>query len=98
MGDANGGLHFIYVLAAGAARAVGVDLQFIGLDDDLGRLVGLGHDRDRRGRRVDPPRGLGGGDALDPVHPGLVLELAVDGAPAHLQHRLLEPAAAGAIG
>ena len=52
VGDADGGLRLVDVLAACAAGAVGVDLQVLGVDGEL-HLLRLGHD------------GHGGGGGLD---------------------------------
>ena len=60
-------------LAAGARRAVDVDLQVLLVDLDVD-LLGLGHHRDRRGRGVDAALRLGLGDALHAVRAALELE------------------------
>ena len=57
----------------GPVRAVDVDLQVVRIDLDLD-LLGLRHDGDSRGGRVDPPLRLRLGDALHAVRAALPLE------------------------
>src|SRR5579859_449421 len=83
---ANGRLSLVDVLAAGALCAVGVDLQVGRIDLDLDG-VDLGHDRDRRGRCVDPSARFRRGHALDAVDAALVLEQPVGPAALHADHR-----------
>ena len=77
MGDAHGGVGRVDRLAAGAGGAEGVDAEVLGFDLDVD-LFGFGQHGDGDGRGVDAALGLGGGDALDAVDAGLVLELRVD--------------------
>ena len=55
------------VLAAGAARAHGVDADVLGLDVDVD-VLGLRQHGDGGGRGVDAPAGLGDRDALHAMH------------------------------
>ena len=48
-------------------------------------LLAQWHDCDRGGRRVDPPRLLGRGNTLDPVHPHLKTKLLIDTLPFYLK-------------
>src|SRR4029077_18801542 len=60
-------------LAAGAGRAVDVDLEVVRVDLYVDRLR-LGHHGDRRGGGVDAALALGLGHALDAVSAALPLE------------------------
>ena len=60
-------------LPAGPGAPVDVDLEVVGIDLDLD-VLGLGQHRDGRRRGVDPPLGLGLGNALDAVCTALELE------------------------
>ena len=73
MGDADGRFGLVDVLAAGAARAHGVDLE-VGLVDDEIRLLRDRKHRDGRGGGVDASLRLGRRHALDPMHAALELE------------------------
>ena len=77
VGDADRRIGGVDALAAGAARAEGVDAQVLGLDLHVD-LLGLGQDRHRGGRGMDAAAGLGIGHALHAVDAALVLEPAVD--------------------
>ena len=74
MGDADGGIGLVDVLAAGAGGAEGVHLEVGGIDVIALHLVHLGHDRHGAGGGVDTPLGLGLRDALHAVGAGLELE------------------------
>src|SRR6266540_6769689 len=76
MSDANGRVGRVHALSARAGRAVDVGLEVVRVDLHLD-LLGLGHDGHGRGRRVDPPLGLGLGDSLYAVGASLPLEDAV---------------------
>ena len=71
MREADGRIGDVDVLAAGAARSVGVDAQVLVLDLDLDVLGQLRPDEDRRERRVAARRLIEGRDAHQPVHAGL---------------------------
>ena len=66
------------VLAAGARRAVGVDLEVRRVDRDVGDRIGLRHHRDRAGRGVDAALRLRLRHALHAMAARLELELRVD--------------------
>ena len=74
----------------GPGRAVDVDLQVALLDLDV-HLLGLGHDGDRRRRRVDASLRLGLGHPLDAVRPALELEDRVGAVALDRVRRLLDP-------
>ena len=77
VGDAHRGVRRVDALAAGTRGAHDVDAQVLIADLDLG-LLHLGQDGDGDGARMDPARGLGGGDALDAVHARLPAQALVD--------------------
>ena len=81
MGDADRRFGLVDVLAAGALRPHGVDLE-IGIVDRDVDLLGLGQHRDGRGRGVDAARRLGVGHALHAVHAGFELQPGEDAAAA----------------
>src|ERR1700688_693494 len=89
MGDADRRLGLVDVLAAGARRLIRVDLEIFRVDLDLD-VLGLGENRDGRGRRVHAALRFGDRDALDAVHATLILEEAVWLAALDRQHDLLE--------
>ena len=73
MRHAHGRVGLVDVLAAGAARAHGVDADVLRPDLDVD-LLGLGQHRDRRRRGVDAPARLGRRNALHAVHAGFELQ------------------------
>src|SRR5436305_708220 len=79
MRDADGGVGGVDALAAGSARAEGIDAQVLLVDLDVG-VLRFWQDGDGGGRRVDAAAGLGRRHALDAMHAALVLQLAVDAA------------------
>ena len=106
VGDAHRRVGRVDRLAAGARRAVDVDLQVVGIDLDVD-VLGLGQHGDRRGRGVDAALRLGDRHALHAVGAALVLEdrvgaVAVDGegvlAVADLERLDLEAQALGVLG
>ena len=66
VGDADGGLCLVHVLAAGAGSAVCVDLQVLGVNGEL-HLLRLRQHRHGGGAGVDPAGGLRLRHPLDPV-------------------------------
>ncbi len=66
VGDADGAVGLVDVLAAGALRPVGVDAQVLVVDLDVD-LLGLGQHRDGGGRGVDAAAALGDRHPLHPV-------------------------------
>ncbi len=94
MRDADGGFHFIDVLAARAAAAVGIDAQIRRIDDDI-NLLGLGKDGHGRSGGMDAPLRFGRGDALHPVHARFVLELPVDAGAIYFERGFLDAARVG---
>ena len=77
MRDAHGGLGLVDVLAALAARAVGVDFQIFVLDVHIDVVLDFGDDIDRRERRVPALVGVEGADSDEPVDSALRLAIAV---------------------
>ena len=77
MRDAHGGVGRVDALATGAAGAIHVDTQVLGLDVDLD-LIGLGQDGNGRRRSVNAALALGLGHALHAMHAALELHGAVD--------------------
>ena len=75
--DADGGFHLIHVLAAGAAGPEGVDLEVVVIDHDVHVLLDLGVHEDRCERSVPAFVRVKRGDADQPVHAGLGLEITV---------------------
>ena len=96
VGDADRGFGLVDVLAAGALRSHGVDLEVVRLDLDVD-VLDLGQHRDGRGRGVDAALRLGVGHALDAVHAGLELQPGERPAAPDLGDDFLE-AALGALG
>ena len=77
VGDADGGLGFIDVLPAGAARTEGVDLKVRRIDVNL-HFFGLGQHGHGNGGGVDTALGLGVRHALHAVHARLEFQAAVN--------------------
>ena len=92
MRDPDRGVGRVDRLAAGARRAVDVDLQILLVDLDVD-VLGLGHHRDGRGRGVDPALRLGVGHALHAVGAALVLVDRVGAVALDREDALLDPAA-----
>src|SRR5690606_32612722 len=78
MGDADGGIRLVHVLAAGTAGAKGVDADVGLVDLDLCQFIHGRHDRHGAGRGMDAALGLGLRYALYAVSAGLELERAID--------------------
>ena len=89
MGDADGGFGLVDVLAAGALRAHGVDLQVVVVDLDID-VLDLGQHRDGGGGRMDAAGGFGVGHALHAVHAGFEFELGEHAAAANFGDDFLE--------
>ena len=77
VGDADGAVGLVDVLAARAAGAEGVDAQVGRVQLHLRGGVGLGQHGDGAGAGVDATLRLGGGNALHAVAAGLELQPAV---------------------
>src|SRR3990172_335025 len=92
--DAHSGLDLVDVLAAGAARAVGPDLEFIRAALDV-HLFRLGQDGHRPGGSVDPPGRFCHRHPPNPVDPALVLQAAVRALSGDPEDDLLEAANPG---
>ena len=90
--DPHGGVGRVHGLAAGAGRAVDVDLEVVRVDLDLD-LLRLGHHGDRRRGGVDAALALGLGDALDAVGAALPLEDGVGAVALDRERDLLVAAA-----
>ena len=75
--DADRRVGLVDVLAAGARRAIRVDLQIRLVDLDLADVLRLREHGDRAGRRVNAPLRLGIRHALHAMHAGLELQLRV---------------------
>src|SRR5258706_9342219 len=88
VGEANRRIGLVHVLAAGAARAIGIDANVRWVDLDIGR-GDFGHHRHRRRRRVDAALRLGRRHALHAVAAGLELELRVGAMPDDARDDLL---------
>jgi hypothetical protein len=99
VGDADGGVGLVDVLAAGAGGPVGVDAQVALLSRSrCRRCPRLRHHGDRAGGGVDAPLGLGLRHPLHPVGAGLELEPAVDVPPSmRLMISLKPPCSPGAL-
>ena len=94
VGDADGRVGLVHVLAAGAARAVGVDAEVGLVDLDVDVVGDERADDHLRERRVAPVRLVERREAHEPVHAALGLEdpvgvLALDGERRRLEARLL---------
>ena len=86
MGDADRRFGLVDVLAAGALRAHGVDLQ-VGIVDGDVDVLGLRQHGDGRGGGVDAALRLGVRHALHPVHAALELQPREDAAALDLGRR-----------
>ena len=91
VGDAHRGVGLVDVLAARAARAVGVDAQVLVLDLDLDVVVDLGPGEDRGERGLAARVAVEGADADQPVHARLGGEVAVGVLPLHEDGGALDP-------
>ncbi len=89
VGEADRRIGLVDVLAAGAARAVGVDPQILVVDLDHHVVVDLRHHAHRSERGVAAGRRVVGADPHQAVHPGLALEVAVGVFAAHRERRAL---------
>src|SRR4029079_14906703 len=89
-------LDLVDVLPAGAAGAEDVDPDVLRVDLHID-LFDLGQYRDGRGRRVDPPLGLGCRNPLDAVDATLELQTRVGAASADLEHDLFKAADADVV-
>src|SRR5439155_1132722 len=92
--DAHRRVGLVDVLAAGARRAVRVDLQVVGIDDDLRGVLDHRRDLDAREARLAPVGGVERAQAHEPVHAALggveaVRVLAADAERRRLDARLL---------
>ena len=76
VGDADGGVGGVDVLAALAAGAVGVDAEVVGLDVDDDGVVDLGRDEDAGEAGVAALGGVEGGDADEAMDAGFAAEEA----------------------
>jgi hypothetical protein len=77
MGESDGRVGLVHVLAAGTARAIRVDAQVLVADADLDVLLDVGHHEHRRERRLTACVGVERRDAHQAVHAGLRLRVAV---------------------
>ena len=91
MGDADGGVRPVDVLAAVAGGAVGVDADFLGLDGDFD-VLHLGQDGHGGRAGVDAPGGLRHRDPLDAVDPAFKLHPSEGTQPHHGKHRFFNTA------
>jgi len=96
VGDADGRLVLLHVLAARAGRAVGVNLQVARIDLDV-HLVHLGQHSDSGRRGVDAALALGDWHTLHAVHAAFVLQARKRPVAAHLEHDLLVAAHASFV-
>ena len=101
--DAHRGVGLVDVLAARAGRAVRVDLQVVGLDLDLARVLDDRRDLDARERRLATVGGVERRQAHEPVHALLgaveaVGVLALDAERRRLDARLLPRAGLEQLG
>src|SRR6185437_5784746 len=85
------GFGLVDVLAAGALRPHGVDLQVVVVDLDIDVFY-LGQHRDGGRRGMDATGGFGIGHALHPVHAGFEFELGEHAAAVNLGDDFLETA------
>ena len=97
MGDADGRLCLVDVLAACAAGTVGVDLQVLGVNLHLD-LVRLRQHRYSDGGGVDTALGLGLGHALNAVHARLKFKFGVRSVAVDREADLLVAAKLGGVG
>ena len=77
VGDTDGGVGFVDVLAAGAGCAEGVDAQVGRVQLDVFEFVRFRHDGDGAGGGVDTALAFGGRDALHAVAAGFKFQTAV---------------------
>src|SRR3990172_2798436 len=77
VGQADGGIGLVDVLAAGALRTEGVDPDLVPVELDLGGVLDLGQDLDEGERRLAALLGVVGADPHEPVDPALRPEPAV---------------------
>ena len=91
MSDPDGRVVPVDVLAPGPRCPEGLDLQFLWVELDVD-LIGLGEDGHGNRRCMDPPGGLGLGDALDAVDAAFVLERGIDFLAPDVDDHFLEPA------
>ena len=91
MGDADGGLRLIDVLAAGTGGTERVDLQILGVDGKF-HFLRLRHDGHSGGRGLDAAGGLRFRYALDAVGAGLELQAGPRARALHLGADLLDAA------
>src|SRR5699024_245571 len=76
MGDADGGVGGVDVLAAVTGGAEDIDLEVVVVDLDID-ILSFGKNGDGGGGGVDAALRLGGRDALDAVDAGFVAKVAV---------------------
>ena len=88
--DAHGRVRDVDVLAAGAARAVGVDAEVLVGDLDLDVLVDLGRHVDGSERGVPPLRRVEGRDPHQPVDAHLALQVSVGVVPDDVERGALD--------
>src|SRR6267142_6876391 len=91
VGDPDRGFGLVDVLAAGALRAHGLDLEIVALGLDVD-FLDLRQHRHRRRRGVNAPLRFGVGHALHPVHAGFELQFGERAATLHFGDDFLEPA------
>ena len=91
MREAHRGVGDVDVLAAGAARPVGVDAQVVLVDLDIDVLGQLGPDVHGRERGVSPRRLIERRDAHQPVHARFGREQPVGVVAGHGERRALQP-------
>src|SRR5579883_2747126 len=91
MGDANGAVRSIHMLAARPGGTIGVDAEVFLLDLDLDRLVDHRIDPDRGKARMAARVGIEGGDAHQAMNPRLGLEPAIGIGADHLDGGRLDP-------
>src|SRR5262245_51175669 len=90
MRDADRAFGLVDMLAAGAGRAVGVDLQVTLTDVDIDVLVDHRIDPDRRETCMPPCIGIERADADQAVYASLGLEPAIGIWSTHLKRRRLD--------
>ena len=90
MGDANGRLDLIHILAAGSAGPKGIDPEIFVVDDEVDIIIQFGIDEDRGKGSMPALVGIEGGDAHEPVYAGFSLEIPVGIGPCHGQRHALD--------